>query len=314
MLGSPFETTMKNEPNEGTELEPEAIEFVEPPPAPKPISSSGPPAPPAARVGGLTSGIPPAPPRPTGLGLGHPAAPPRPTPSVPPVAMRPSVPPLPRPSAVPATPLPLPRPSAAPAIPPPALRPSAPAMPPPPAAKTDVSAAKFAALEGQIEDGRRALATKEAEIRTVVAQRDTRIAEVEQLRREQTEMRRERDDLRTECDRLREDLARTAEQAGELAVLRRALADREAAAVAQPAPGPTGDDLRRIRGIGPAFERSLRQNGVSTIAQIAAWTDADIAAIAPKLKIKPERVRREGCVEAAMQIKGTSESSGEEPA
>jgi predicted flap endonuclease-1-like 5' DNA nuclease len=181
---------------------------------------------------------------------------------------------------------------------------------PPPAAKVDPSAARIATLEAERDDGRRALAAKDAEIRALVAQRDARIAEVERLRRERAEVALDRDDLLKERDRLREDLARMAEQAGELAVLRRALADREASGVAEAPAAQAGDDLRRIRGIGPAFERTLRHNGVFTIAQIAAWTDTDIAAIAPKLRIKPERIRREGWVEAATAISAPAQSSG----
>jgi NADH-quinone oxidoreductase subunit E len=37
------------------------------------------------------------------------------------------------------------------------------------------------------------------------------------------------------------------------------------------------DDLKRISGIGPKLEQVLNQRGVSSVADIAAWTEADIA-------------------------------------
>lgn len=37
------------------------------------------------------------------------------------------------------------------------------------------------------------------------------------------------------------------------------------------------DDLKRISGIGPKLEQVLNQRGISSVADIAAWTEADIA-------------------------------------
>ena len=53
------------------------------------------------------------------------------------------------------------------------------------------------------------------------------------------------------------------------------------------------DDLRRIKGIGPKFEQALRAVGVSTYAQIAAWTSADLADIAQKIGARVDRLERE---------------------
>lgn len=55
----------------------------------------------------------------------------------------------------------------------------------------------------------------------------------------------------------------------------------------QPVPAspaaPEGDDLLRLKGVGPKLNSLLIELGVTRFAQIAAWTDADIAAIDAKL-------------------------------
>ena len=65
-------------------------------------------------------------------------------------------------------------------------------------------------------------------------------------------------------------------------------ADAEAAETAAPAPeaiapAPAADDLTRIKGLGPKLSTLLGQLGVTSYAQIAAWTDADLARIDPQL-------------------------------
>jgi predicted flap endonuclease-1-like 5' DNA nuclease len=64
------------------------------------------------------------------------------------------------------------------------------------------------------------------------------------------------------------------------------------------------DDLRRIRGIGPKFERALHDLGVRTYAQIAEWTDADITRISNELGTRVDRIHREGWVAAAQKLCG----------
>ena len=65
---------------------------------------------------------------------------------------------------------------------------------------------------------------------------------------------------------------------------------------------PIGDDLKRIRGIGPKFEQALKAMGVTTFDDIAAWTDADIDAVALKLKVHGSRIRRESWVSRAADL------------
>ncbi|KUR75107.1 hypothetical protein [Novosphingobium sp. FSW06-99] len=77
-----------------------------------------------------------------------------------------------------------------------------------------------------------------------------------------------------------------------------------AAAIAVPvvdsAPVATdGDDLTRIKGLGPKLSRLLAELGVTRFEQIAAWTEADIAAIDTKLGAFAGRPTRDAWVEQA---------------
>lgn len=60
------------------------------------------------------------------------------------------------------------------------------------------------------------------------------------------------------------------------------------------------DDLKQLSGVGPALEKKLHEAGVTTFAQIAAWTEADIAEMDEKLSFKG-RIEREGWVEQAKE-------------
>jgi large subunit ribosomal protein L21 len=61
------------------------------------------------------------------------------------------------------------------------------------------------------------------------------------------------------------------------------------------------DDLKKLSGVGPALEKKLHAAGVTTFAQIAAWTEEDIAAMDEKLSFKG-RIEREGWVDQAKDI------------
>ncbi|MBH5322027.1 hypothetical protein [Aurantiacibacter sediminis] len=60
-----------------------------------------------------------------------------------------------------------------------------------------------------------------------------------------------------------------------------------------------GDDLRRIKGLGPKLVTILHDNGVRRFAQIAAWDDADIERMDAKLGRFQGRIRRDNWVEQA---------------
>ena len=59
------------------------------------------------------------------------------------------------------------------------------------------------------------------------------------------------------------------------------------------------DDLKRISGVGPALEKKLHDLGITTFAQIAAWTPEEIADFDDKLSFKGRIERDEWLKQAA---------------
>lgn len=78
-------------------------------------------------------------------------------------------------------------------------------------------------------------------------------------------------------------------------------AEEKKAAPKKAAKAETGDDLKELSGVGPALEKKLHEAGVTTFAQIAAWTADDIAEMDEKLSFKG-RIEREGWVEQAKEL------------
>ncbi|MDG1470707.1 MAG: 50S ribosomal protein L21 [Ascidiaceihabitans sp.] len=62
-----------------------------------------------------------------------------------------------------------------------------------------------------------------------------------------------------------------------------------------------GDDLSNISGVGPVIVKKLHAEGITTFAQVAAWTDADVEAIEEKLSFKG-RVGREDWIAQAKEL------------
>jgi len=62
-----------------------------------------------------------------------------------------------------------------------------------------------------------------------------------------------------------------------------------------------GDDLSLISGVGPVIVGKLNDAGITTFAQIAAWTDADVEEIEEKLSFKG-RVGREDWIAQAQDL------------
>ena len=60
-----------------------------------------------------------------------------------------------------------------------------------------------------------------------------------------------------------------------------------------------GDDLTRIKGLGPKIAALLRGLGITRFEQIAAWSEADIARIDPQLGAFQGRIVRDNWVEQA---------------
>ncbi|MDG5750644.1 hypothetical protein P8R33_05985 [Qipengyuania sp. XHP0211] len=81
------------------------------------------------------------------------------------------------------------------------------------------------------------------------------------------------------------------------------------AAVPPPEPQTTGgDDLTRIKGVGPKLAALLREQGITGFAQIAAWTDDDIDRIDPTLGRFEGRIRRDDWVGQARLLADGDES------
>jgi large subunit ribosomal protein L21 len=148
------------------------------------------------------------------------------------------------------------------------------------------AAEKIAELQEQLDLTKRTLAARDAEIRTLLTQRDARIAELEGVKSQ----------LAAREFAIKE---------LEFAVLAKETKvrdlEKDLESLRAPGEGP-GDDLQLIRGIGRGFERELKRIGVRTFAQIAAWTQADIEEIAPRIKAQPERIRRDGWVQHAGEL------------
>ncbi|MBZ9866045.1 proton-conducting membrane transporter [Mesorhizobium sp. CA15] len=85
----------------------------------------------------------------------------------------------------------------------------------------------------------------------------------------------------------------------------KAAAPKKAAAPAA-APGKA-DNLRRLIGIGPVNERLLKGQGVTTYAQIAAWTAADVKRIEEVLNFDG-RIAREKWIEQAKLLAAGNEA------
>ena len=75
----------------------------------------------------------------------------------------------------------------------------------------------------------------------------------------------------------------------------------KAKAAAAPAAAAGADDLKQLSGVGPALEKKLHAAGVTSFAQIAAWTEADVAAMDEQLSFKG-RIEREGWIAQAAEL------------
>ncbi len=70
-----------------------------------------------------------------------------------------------------------------------------------------------------------------------------------------------------------------------------------ASAETEPPLGDAGDDLTRIKSVGPKLSAALRSLGVTSYAQIAAWSEADLAAIDAQLGAFAGRAKRDNWIE-----------------
>lgn len=72
-----------------------------------------------------------------------------------------------------------------------------------------------------------------------------------------------------------------------------------------------GDDLKRIKGIGPAIERTLKRLGITRFSQIAELSDFDVDRVADELRGFRSRILREDWIGQARLLQ--HESAGDSP-
>jgi large subunit ribosomal protein L21 len=89
--------------------------------------------------------------------------------------------------------------------------------------------------------------------------------------------------------------AASAKKAEKPAKAAKAAAPKAAAATAG------ADDLKQLSGVGPALEKKLHAEGITTFAQIVAWSDAEVEEFGEKLSFKG-RIEREGWIEQAKEL------------
>lgn len=65
-----------------------------------------------------------------------------------------------------------------------------------------------------------------------------------------------------------------------------------------------GDDLTRIKGLGPKIAAALRALGVTRYGQIAGWSDEDVAKIDAQLGAFAGRATRDNWIEQARLLAG----------
>ncbi len=94
--------------------------------------------------------------------------------------------------------------------------------------------------------------------------------------------------------------AKPAAKAAKPAAVAAPIADTAPKAAA-PKAAAAGDDISLIGGIGPKIHKALTDMGITTFAQIAAWTPADVERIKGEVKQKG-RVAREDWIEQAKEL------------
>ncbi len=83
-------------------------------------------------------------------------------------------------------------------------------------------------------------------------------------------------------------------------------APKPARKAAKPKAEAGADDLTKLSGVGPALASKLHEAGVTSFAQIAAWTEDDIAKFDEELNFKG-RITREGWVAQAQSFQAEKE-------
>lgn len=204
----------------------------------------------------------------------------------------------------------------------PSVVPRAPATPPPPPVRhgpsttfarpltQPPSVAAAAQLEqrlGAVQAELRKLGSERHTLRARLRRETDRVHELESALRAEKELRRQAsEEYQAAMAGLRERAAAVeAELQAELSRLNVELGQLRAAGTSTAhasAGGKTLLGLRRIRGIGPAYQRALEGLGVTRVEQLAAWTSEDVAIYAEKLKIRVERIVKDDWVGQAKRL------------
>jgi predicted flap endonuclease-1-like 5' DNA nuclease len=148
----------------------------------------------------------------------------------------------------------------------------------------------------ELTSARQELTEKTTELRKVVNERNTlrtRLVRAENNARELSSALRAKAQLQSEF---------VDAQLASSAALRAKVAELESALESLNKPAPERLGLRRIRGIGPAFERALLGLGVTTVRQIAELSPDDIVRIAPLIKASADRIVRDDWVGQAERL------------
>ncbi len=74
-------------------------------------------------------------------------------------------------------------------------------------------------------------------------------------------------------------------------------------------PAPGADDLQRIKGVGPKISDWLRDNGITSFAQIAAWDAGAVADVAQRLGRLGGRIEAEDWVGQAQLLAAGGETA-----
>jgi predicted flap endonuclease-1-like 5' DNA nuclease len=235
------------------------------------------------------------------------------TPPPPPVRslLRASLTPPPPSAVPPALPSAPPPPNSGFRPPPPSMRPAPPSVAPAPPAPPIVRTPSVAVVAAPRVDGgrvqellsdlmrvRKELTEKSTELRKTISERNTlraRLVRAENSARELSSAFRAEAQLRSEF---------VDAHAANSAALRARVAELEAALASAKSEPKQSEQvgLRRIRGIGPAYERALLGIGITHISQIAALTPEEIVKIAPQIKAQADRIQRDDWVGQAQRL------------
>jgi predicted flap endonuclease-1-like 5' DNA nuclease len=167
-----------------------------------------------------------------------------------------------------------------------------------------VDGGRVQALLSDLMSARKELTEKSTELRKTLSERNTlraRLVRAENSVRELSSAFRSEAQLRSEF---------VDAHAASSAALRARVAELEAALALSKAEPKQSEHLglRRIRGIGPAYERALLGIGITQLAQVAALTPEEIRRIAPLIKAQADRIERDDWVGQAQRL--VAEASG----